>query len=153
MENYVTDRGNNRIQVLNSDLTYSHSFGSKGSQPGEFNYADGITVDNEGMVYVADVNGRRIQKFTPNGDILTIIDRKGEKGDALKQPFGLCFDNNNILHVTDLDDTVYMFTTCGKFLGYVGSGDGSSFKQPWFIVSDQFGKLYIGDENGVISYC
>ena len=33
---YVTDTGNDRIQVLNSDFTYSSSFGSKGSNNGEF---------------------------------------------------------------------------------------------------------------------
>ena len=33
---YVADSGNHRIQVLNSDLTYSSSFGSRGTNDGEF---------------------------------------------------------------------------------------------------------------------
>ena len=32
---FVTDRLNNRVQVLNPDLSYSHSFGSKGVKRGE----------------------------------------------------------------------------------------------------------------------
>ena len=34
---YVADKSNNRIQILNSDLTLYSSFGSKGSNNGEFN--------------------------------------------------------------------------------------------------------------------
>ena len=59
---FVTDAGNNRVQVLNADLSYSHC---KGARPGEFNDPHGITIDAEGMVYVADFNNRRIQKFIP----------------------------------------------------------------------------------------
>ena len=34
---YIADSGNHRIQVLNPDLTFSHSFGKKGSANGQFN--------------------------------------------------------------------------------------------------------------------
>ena len=35
---YVVDYGNHRIQVLNSDLTFSHTFGKKGSGKGQFQW-------------------------------------------------------------------------------------------------------------------
>ena len=150
---FVTEIGNNRVQVLNADLTYSHCFGSKGAQPGEFNEPRGITTDADGMVYVADWGNNRVQKFTPEGKLLAVIDSKGEGGDRLNGPCGLCFDANDILYVTEyFSNTVSMFTSKGRFLGYIGDSDGSSFKRPQFIVSDQTGRLYISDNNRVVTY-
>ena len=96
------------------------------------------------MVYVADYNNNRVQKFTPEGMLLAIIDTKGEERGQLNRPHGLCADANGILCVTELqNNTVSMFSSNGKFLGYIGGSDGSSFNHPWFIISDQTGKLYI----------
>ena len=150
---FVTDTGNNRVQVLNADLTYSHCFGSEGDQPGEFNCPRGITIDADGMVYVADITNKRVQKFTPEGKLLAVIDSKGEGGGRLGGPRGLYIDANDILYVTEYNsNTVSMFTSEGRFLGYIGDSDGSSFKRPRFIISDQTGRLYISDDNGVVTY-
>ena len=57
--------------------------------------------------------------------------------------------------MTEYDsNTVSMFSSNGKFLGYIGDSDGTSFKCPGhvFIVSDQTGRLYISDNNGVVTY-
>ena len=75
---------------------------------------------------------------------------------SLLYPHGLCVDSNNILYVTDgwtivFHDTVCVYNTSGQFLGYIGNSDGSSFDEPHFIVSDK-GRLYISDNNGVITY-
>ena len=105
------------------------------------------------MVYIADRYNNRIQKFTPEGEVLAVIDRKGEGGSRLNKPYDVCVDSNNILYVTEWgSNTVCMFSTSGRFLGYVGNSDGSSFKSPYFITSDQYGKLYISDDNGVTTY-
>ena len=67
-------------------------------------------------------------------------------------PYGLCIDSNNILYVADyVRNTVCVYNTSGQFLGYIGNSDGSSFDTPRFIVSDK-GRLYISDNNGVITY-
>ena len=151
---FVTDNGNNRVQVLNADLTHSHCFGSKGTQLGEFNSPRGIAIDADGMVYVADYNNNRVQKFTPEGNLLAVINSKGEGGGQLNRPLSLCVDANGILYVTEWSsNTVSMFSINGKFLGYIGDSDGSSFNRPWFIVSDiETGRLYISDDNGVVTY-
>ena len=150
---FVTEYGNDRVQVLNANLSYSHSFGSKGAQPGEFYGPRGITIDCIGMVYVADLGNNRVQKFTPDGKLLAVVNRKGEGGDRLIEPLGVCVDGNNILYVTEHgSNTVSVFSSRGIFLGHIGESDGSSFKDPWFIVSDQNGQLYISDDNGVVTY-
>ena len=67
-EVYIADRINYRIQVLNPDLTFSHSFGSEGSANGQFKYLCDIAIDSQGVVYVTDCDNNRIQKFSPDGN-------------------------------------------------------------------------------------
>ena len=83
---FATDGDNHYVQVLNSDLTYSYCFGSKGLCPGELNVPRGVTIDSDGMVYIADCDNNRVQKFTPEGEVLAVIDRKGEGGSQLNAP-------------------------------------------------------------------
>ena len=145
----------NRVQVLNADLTYSHCFGSYGTQPGEFNGPRDIAFDADGMVYVTDYFNNRVQKFTPEGKLLAVIDSKGAGKGRLHVPYGLYFDANGILYVTEYgSNTVSMFSSNGKFLGYIGDSDGSSFKYPRYIISDKTGRLYISDNNNnrVVTY-
>ena len=116
-------------------------------------YPRGVTIDSNGTVYIADRDNNRVQKLTPEGEVLAVIDRKGG-GIQLNEPCGVYVDSKNILYVTDLSWVVIqscMFSTSGRFLGYVGN-DGSSFEHPYFITSDQYGKLYISDNNGVSTY-
>ena len=67
---YIADSVNHRIQVLNLDLTFSHSFGSKGSANGQFNISCDIAIDSQGLVYVTDTDNHRIQKFSPDGKFI-----------------------------------------------------------------------------------
>ena len=75
---YVADTDNNRFQVLNSDLTYSSSFGSKGSNNGEFNHPYDISTDSAGNVYVIDCSNHRIQVFSSDGQYLRQFGRRGK---------------------------------------------------------------------------
>ena len=61
---YVTDYSNHRIQVMNSDLSFSGTFGKQGSGQGQFSYSWGIACDSSGTIYVADTGNHRIQAFT-----------------------------------------------------------------------------------------
>ena len=143
---FITD-GNDSAKVLNADLTRSHYM----HIDGEFKGPSGITIDADGMVYIADWCNNNVQKFAHEGKLSAVIDSKGEEGGRLNRPFGLCVDGNGILYVTE-SNTVSMFTRGGRFLGYIGDDDGSCFKDAWFIVSNQTGRLYISDNNGVVTY-
>lgn len=65
---YVTDTGNNRIVVLDSNLQPVTAWGSPGSAPAQFDEPVGIVVDGEGWVHVADTGNARIQRFAPDGE-------------------------------------------------------------------------------------
>ena len=48
----MVDNGNRRIQVLNSDLTFSSNFGNQGNGIGQFINPWGIACDSTGKVYI-----------------------------------------------------------------------------------------------------
>ncbi len=72
---YVLDADNARIQVFDREGNYITRWGSKGREPGQFDFGSGgapedfagsVAVDDEGFIYVADFFNRRIQKFAPD---------------------------------------------------------------------------------------
>jgi DNA-binding beta-propeller fold protein YncE len=65
---YVADGyGNARVAKYEPSGKYIKSWGSRGTQPGQFNIVHGIAIDAQGNVYVADEGNRRIQVFDGNG--------------------------------------------------------------------------------------
>jgi uncharacterized protein (TIGR03663 family) len=58
-----TDTGTHRVRVIAPDGTHITSFGSRGSEPGQFEEPVGIAIGEDGSVYVADAGNARIQKF------------------------------------------------------------------------------------------
>ena len=74
---YVLDAANSRIQVFDSEGNYITQWGSRGSEPGQFDFGidrggffeeswsltGSVAVDNDGFIYVADTRNERIQKF------------------------------------------------------------------------------------------
>ncbi|MCS6773586.1 MAG: TIGR03663 family protein [Anaerolineae bacterium] len=59
----VTDTGNKRVQVFDTEGNFLTQFGAPGDEPGQFNEPVGIAVDERGLIYVADVWNRRVQVF------------------------------------------------------------------------------------------
>ena len=44
------------------------AWGLRGGLPGEFNGPHSVTVDQDGNLYIAEVFGGRVQKFSPRPD-------------------------------------------------------------------------------------
>ncbi len=120
---YVCDTYNGRIQVLNSDLTFSRVIGSKGSGPGQFNRPYGIAVDRTGNIYVADYKNNRIQVFSPSGQLLREITQRGPRMGALERPISVCIDSHNFLYVLEKGRCrVSVFNGEGNFVKSFGRG-------------------------------
>ena len=65
---YVVDQWNNRVQVLQPNLTFFFSFSSHGNGPGQLTNPYDVAFDSANNVYVADYNNGRIQVFSENGE-------------------------------------------------------------------------------------
>lgn len=70
---FVTDTGNERVQVFSRDGTFINAFGGFGSGQGQFIEPTGIVIGPDGNVWVADSGNARIQVFTIEGEFLQEI--------------------------------------------------------------------------------
>ena len=117
---FIADRGNNRVQVLNPDLTFSHVFGSSGSKQGQFQYPYDVTIDSKGFVYVADRGNNRIQKFTTEGQFVSLFK-------ATRSPSSITVDNNDLVYVNNsYNDDIRVYTTSGEHVDSINKTVDSS---------------------------
>ena len=145
---YVVDTYNHRIQVLNSDLTFSNTFGKHGENIGEFFYPSAIACDSTGNVYVTDSANNRIQVFTSMGKFLRMFGSCGEGDRELYWPIGIALDVQDKVYVSENDNhRISVFTSEGQFVmsfGREGKRPGE-FNNPRGLKVDSNGVVYVCD--------
>jgi hypothetical protein len=86
---YISDGYiNSRVAKIAPDGRWLKSWGSFGSQPGQFNQLHSIATDAQDRVFVADRANRRIQVFDTEGTLLNIITIKVPFPDDAPVPIG-----------------------------------------------------------------
>lgn len=101
-EIYVTDTGNERVQVFSKDGTFLRAFGGFGTASGELQEPTGIAIGPDGNVYVADSGNGRISIFTPQGEIvqeLAVASWQNQMGTDRKND--LAFGPDGVLYLTN----------------------------------------------------
>ena len=140
---YIINEG---IQVLNSNLTFSCSFGRHGSEKGNFSDPRGIACDRSGRVYVADTDNHRVQVFTAEGKLLRVVGKHGQGSGELDNPICVAVDTSGMIYVSEGGNCrVSVFTSEGQFVtsfGMRGEGPGE-FNFPYGLAVD----------NGVVCVC
>ncbi|MHC4620597.1 MAG: right-handed parallel beta-helix repeat-containing protein [Planctomycetota bacterium] len=159
---YVTSSSDCEIKVY--DLSYNppvyqDTFGSEGDANGQFKFPQGIDVDPNGNIYVADTGNHRIQKFDPNGDFLTNWGSFGNGNGQFYYPFSVTADPNyNLVYVTDpFNRRVQIFDRQGNFLYTWGKwnpdqGAAEEFIQTGGVAADGKGNLYVNTRKSIEEY-
>jgi len=125
---YFSDRGNDRIRKIATDGIITtvvgkggfNAFSGDGGQAtdAELNNPSGITIDNDGNLYIMDRNNHRIRKVTTDGIINTIVgtgstgfSNGGFNGDdqlgtstQLNKPTDVVIDASNNIIFADYDN-------------------------------------------------
>ncbi len=139
---YVVDWFAGCVNILNSDLTVSDSFGSFGVDNGQFYHPFDVASDSSGYVYVADCDNHRVQVFTPDGVYQRKFGEKGSKNGKLDVPASICVDSDDRVYVGEIENNrVSVFTCEGVFLKSFGS---EQINHPFGIAVDQRG-VYVSD--------
>ena len=134
-------------------------------QAAQFDSPEGLTLDEEGNLYVADTRNHRVRRISSDGTVTTIAgsgvagfadDESAEEGKFL-YPSELCFlPNRGAIAVVDRgNERIRLVKLLGGLFTLAGSGssgdlDGtitqSSFSKPAAVCADRDGDLYIADQ-------
>ena len=104
---YVTDYGNDRIQVFTAEGKFLRIFamGMEGMKC--------VTVDTSGVVYVSEINHHHVSVFTSEGQFVTSFGSgwgDGEGQGEFNCPYGLAVDDSGVVYVCDmLNNRVQVF--------------------------------------------
>lgn len=109
---------------------------------GQYRQPRGIAVDSKGNVYVADFDNHRIQKLSPELEVLASWGEQGNLPGQFKQPCEVAVDRNDVLYVADTwNQRVQVLTSDGEYVREWGGG----FFGPRGITVGANGKIYVVD--------
>jgi hypothetical protein len=121
---YVADGyGNARIAKFDKSGKFVKSWGSKGTENGQFSTVHGIAIDALSNVYVADDGNKRIQVFDVDGNFKTQITGMGNPAAICISPGAhqyLYSSNSNPPDNIDVDGEIYKMELSGKIIGKFG---------------------------------
>ena len=153
---FVSDGYSNaRVHHYTPDGELVGSWGESGTGPGQMNIVHNIAIDDEGWIYVADRENRRIQVFDTEGNLEA-------QWANLSRAATVCVDHQGLVYVgeyyagigsnvlgTDLGPRVTIFDTQGNVqakLGRESYGDQPGrFYAPHGISVDSRGDIYVAE--------
>ena len=172
---YIADRDNSKIRMVNSAgiITTFAGTGVAGSSgdggaatSAQLHGPTGVTVDNNGNLYIVDPNNRKIRMVTSTGIMTTfagtgVAGSSGDGGKAtsaqLNGPSGVGTDSSGNLYIVDNgNQKIRMVNNVGIITTFAGtgtlgfSGDGGSATsaklfEPQCVATDVSGNVYISD--------
>lgn len=142
---YIADTGNHVIRFvdpLEGEVFTFVGSAATGSADGigtaaSFNGPEGMALDKNGNLFVADTGNATIRKITPDGLVTTFAGSAGQFGNLngtgtaarFKAPCALCFDPAGILYVVDRGShTLRKITPAGVVTTLAGKADIPGFK-------------------------
>jgi sugar lactone lactonase YvrE len=153
---YVADSGNHTVRKITPGGAVSTLAGVAdqwGSADGRashahFNDPNGVAVDGEGNVYVADTVNQSVRKITPTGVVTTF--------GGFNSPEGVAADAAGNVYVADTSSHTIrkisrlgVITTLAGLAGSPGSSDGTGsaarFNDPWGVAVDGGGNVFVAD--------
>ncbi len=122
--------------------------GRPGTGPGEFNRAEGVCVDAQDRIYVADSCNHRIQIFAVDGKFLREFGHAGTKLGELSYPYDVAVDKAGNIFVCEFGNSrIQVFdVNCQpvEIIGGPGTEPGR-FANPWGVALDASGNLFVAD--------
>jgi len=137
---FVSESGNNRIQVFTRDGAFVRKWGSVGSATGQFSHPYGLASDGNGAIFVADTGNNRIQVFAEDGTYLRSWPCPSPRAIAYADDgrVYVADDANKKIRSFEADGTaVAAWGAAGTLIGQFGDLQG--------LAIGQNGRVYVAD--------
>ena len=139
----VAEYGGSCVSIFSPEGGRIKSFGSCGSNHGQFKCPSGVAVDTDDNILVADCDNHRIQKFTSDGNFIASV------GKHLVYPCGIgIHPRTRKVYVADSHNHhIQILNPDLTFSSSVGSrgSDNGQFKFPYDVTFDSTGNEYVAD--------
>ena len=140
---FITDTGNQRVQIYDYSGKFIAMFGKQGSGDGQFRFPYGIASDGKGKLYISDLLNVKVGIYDENGKFI----KNFEGSKDLKKPGSLSISGDK-LYVADIGDSKikeFSLTTGKKVMdfGKVGDKKGVLLSPNYVTVSK--GKVFVSD--------
>jgi len=174
---YIADRGNHRIRRVDAgdgDIETVAGSGARGDSgdggeatEAELDSPEGIAVDDDGNLYVADTQNHRIRRVDADTGVITTIAGDGTEGDSgdggpaigaqLAEPRGVAVDAlgrvfiadtvNHRLRRVDLSGNISTIAGTGDsgYSGDNGPATSAKIRNPGSLAFDTGGDLFFAD--------
>lgn len=151
---YLSDSGNNRILVLNADLTLNRVIEQfdNGGQPDTFSNPTGLYPMKDGRLFVCDQDNQRILELDENDRLIRLIAKPAEEllpEDYNFSPSRIAVDNWGRIYVISEGTTygIMEFSAEGVFRSFVGAQkvDLSPVEKLWraIFTKEQIARSYV----------
>jgi DNA-binding beta-propeller fold protein YncE len=146
---HVVDTLGHRVVTLSPEGRVVGSFGSRGAEPGQFNYPTNIARDRAGRLYVTDSMNFRVQILTSEGRYISGFGQLGDGSGDFNRPKGVAVDSEGHIYIVEgLHDVVQIFDREGRFLlsfAGPGHGDGELWLATGIAIADD--RIYVSDSS------
>src|SRR3989338_708550 len=170
---FISDKGANKIRKVTPDgLIYTVAGNGNISYNGDnipatsagISLPDGIAMDSQGNLFIAESGNDRIRKVSPDGVITTVAGTgiAGYNGDSelatnakLNEPLGVAVDGQGNLFIADFGNnrvrkispdgiiTTVVGTGIAGYIGDGGPATSARFSYPQDVTIDSQGNLFI----------
>ena len=135
---YLVNRNSSKISIYNMEGELQYSFGSEGSEPGQFYKPHNLCVGPDDYLYVSDSGNSRIQVLERDGTFVRqFVDERVEK------PSGIAVTADGYIAVSSTGEcSLSFFSVNGKMVHKV---ENAEFEARSCVVVDKNGFIYVLD--------
>ena len=123
-------------------------WGTPGAGPGQLNRAEGLAIDAQGQLWVADSCNHRVEVFDRDGKRIRTLGRAGTGPGEFSYPYDVKIDPAGRVFVCEFGNSrITVLDASGAVVEVVGRAGGAlgEFANPWAIALDSKGNLYVAD--------